>query len=319
MVFISNHFTNKQSSIIINPPPPPDPPADESKSYQFITITNYNSHTSSTKTIIDEVVAKWESVIISTPNNIFIEITINFAQLGSGILGGATLSNYYHISSQTIESYTNPTNPSQINPNLYSNYYLGQVIPKSGSIELNSSIWDSYTSIVRVDGKNNAYYILLHEIGHILGIGPLWYLQNTRGVDSNTNTIFYMGSKAINKYNNSLLFTNPQNPITLSFIPIEDDGGDGTVGFHPEEGHELGVSSDDRTLSGVFYPGLNREIMTGWIENDTGTLPLSSITVGFLYDLGYTVNFNNADLYIIPYDNGMPDNGGGDPIKDPQR
>ena len=58
--------------------------------------------------------------------------------------------------------------------------------------------------------------------------------------------------------------------------------------------------------------------MTGWIENNSNSLPLSSITVGFFHDLGYNIDYTNADFFKIIYDNGM-DYGGDPPIKDPER
>jgi hypothetical protein len=309
MVFISNRFTSSSniSSTVVNPDPDPVPTNPDQKSYNFINITNYETHDNQTKAIIDQAIQKWESVIISTPNNIFLNFSINISLLSEGVLGGASMSKYYVIQSQTVEDYEDPNNPGFINPNLYTNYFLGQVIGKEGNITLNSTYWEPYKTSLRDDGLSNAYYVLLHELGHLIGIGPLWWLKNTRGYDTDTNTYFYMGSRAIQKYNESLVYTNPNGAtVDLLFIPIEDNGGSGTALVHPEEGQESGVSTNTRKLDGVLYPGLDEEIMTGWIENDTQPLPLSIISVGFCHDLGYTVNYTNADFYALPYDNEDP-------------
>lgn len=81
---------------------------------------------------------------------------------------------------------------------------------------------------------------------------------------------------------------------------------------------KLTITAIPELTSGVLYPGLDREIMTGWIENNSNSLPLSSITVGFFHDLGYNIDYTNADFFNIMYDNGM-DYGGDPPIKDPER
>jgi hypothetical protein len=40
--------------------------------------------------------------------------------------------------------------------------------------------------------------------------------------------------------------------------------------------------------------------MTGWAENSNIPEPLSKITVGLIEDLGYSVNYNAADPYVLP-------------------
>ena len=70
-------------------------------------------------------------------------------------------------------------------------------------------------------------------------------------------------------------------------IPLEDDGGDGTEGSHPEE-------QMNRKIDGTPHPGLQDELMTGWL----GTLAsLSRITLGFLEDIGYEVDYSKADPF----------------------
>lgn len=39
--------------------------------------------------------------------------------------------------------------------------------------------------------------------------------------------------------------------------------------------------------------------MTGWDESPGTNMPLSAITFGFLEDLGYIVNYSNAETYIL--------------------
>ena len=41
---------------------------------------------------------------------------------------------------------------------------------------------------------------------------------------------------------------------------------------------------------GVLYPGLDHELMSGWANSGSTPLPLSRITIGFLDDIGYSVD-----------------------------
>ena len=110
--------------------------------------------------------------------------------------------------------------------------------------------------------------VILHEMGHVLGIGTLWSNMNLR---SGFN---YVGENAVAAYrliagNNSLIS-----------VPLEQNGGSGTAGSHWSE----------------FT--FDRELMTGYSEN-SGLMPISIMTIGSLADLGYKVSYNSADLFSI--------------------
>ena len=78
-------------------------------------------------------------------------------------------------------------------------------------------------------------------------------------------------------------------------IPVEDNGGYGTQDVHPEETNSI-YSSLARYINDVYHPGLDHELMTGWSERNVIT-PLSKISIGFLEDIGYIVNYNEAEPY----------------------
>jgi hypothetical protein len=65
-------------------------------------------------------------------------------------------------------------------------------------------------------------------------------------------------------------------------IPVENQGGQGTAGVHWREG--------------MF----KTELMTGYAEAAGVPMPISRMTVGSLQDLGYTVNYAQADPYTLP-------------------
>ncbi len=124
-----------------------------------------------------------------------------------------------------------------------------------------------------------------HEMGHSLGMGTLWQLNNlvaglTFDADGNlTGDPRYTGEFATAAYNDALAAAglDPRNSI-----PIEDTGGPGSLGSHWRE-----------TV-------LDHELMTSQAEFVGTYRPLSEITVGSLEDMGYIVYYEGADPYSLP-------------------
>jgi hypothetical protein len=188
--------------------------------------------------------------------------------------------------------------------------------------------------------ETKLYYTLLHEIGHVLGIGPLWNwplesdsapsnIADSRKLMFNgdtgelidiwspdryniTNPV-YKGEKGVAGYNH-YFFTDwdedtswldddsvgtPTTPVDC--FPIEDSGGAGTAQSHPEEEDE----DTPRYCQGILTPGLEEEIMTGYID-PYQHMPISRITIGMLEDLGWSVNYDAAD-YWNPADDSWED------------
>ncbi|MBI4664408.1 MAG: flagellin [Verrucomicrobia bacterium] len=151
-------------------------------------------------------------------------------------------------------------------------------LPVTGSMTFDTSDLNSLTT----DGR--LYAVILHEMGHVLGIGSLWDTQGL--VVTTADGPQYQGQAGVDEYN--AIFGT-----TFSTLPAEDDGGVGTAEVHPEE-------SSNRTISGDAAPGLDNELMTGFAESAGTPMPLSRISIGFLDDLGYTVDYAEADAYSGP-------------------
>ncbi len=113
--------------------------------------------------------------------------------------------------------------------------------------------------------------VILHEIGHVLGIGTLWDDAGIL-VDAGTADPRYTGSEAVAQYND--IFN-----ISSTSIPVENVGGPGSANSHWRES--------------VF----DFEIMTSVLDTNSS---LSLITIGALEDLGYEVDYNQADSYRPP-------------------
>ena len=222
---------------------------------------------------------RWDNLITIDSRfgaSYIITISFNIDALGIGILGGASITSSSYIDTQTF----------------------GNVVPYTADITMNNLYLQGLKTTIRNDGYSSYYYVLLHEIGHILGIGSFWYLTGcpkTSYDDNGTTKHYYTGTSAVREY--KLHFGNN----TFVGVPIEDNGGAGTAGVHPEEGPEGGISADNRYINGILHPGLDTELMTGWLDSSPVSTPLSRITLGFLEDMGYTVNYNLADVYIMAW------------------
>ena len=102
--------------------------------------------------------------------------------------------------------------------------------------------------------------LILHEMGHIIGIGTLW--DNNNLLD--TNNDYRVDTRATNVWRNDW--------GCVGTPPIEKDPGP----FHWDE------------------ECLLDELMTG---SRTGALPFSRLTIATVEDIGYSVNYDAADAF----------------------
>jgi hypothetical protein len=141
-------------------------------------------------------------------------------------------------------------------------------LPVSGTMEFDSA------DLMEMQQAGTLKDIILHEMGHVLGIGTLWESKGfLKG--AGTDNPLYIGPKAMQEYATLLQETIPTP------IPVANTGGPGTAGGHWRE------------------TTFDHELMTGYAEDTAGT-PLSRMTVAALADLGYTVEFAAADDYTLP-------------------
>lgn len=113
--------------------------------------------------------------------------------------------------------------------------------------------------------------VILHELGHVLGIGTLWstlaLLSGAGGADPQ-----FTGTWARAEYQ-ALIGSS-------STVPVENTGGAGTRDGHWRE-----------TVFG-------NELMTGTLNHADN--PLSAMTIASLRDLGYTIDAAAASPYSLP-------------------
>lgn len=154
----------------------------------------------------------------------------------------------------------------------------GNNLPLYGVMRFDSA------DIAALEAEGTMGHVILHEMGHVLGIGSLWdflghldYATDPAGQDCNQATLFstlptFDGSTAAAEF--AALGGSGQPPV-------EDEFGPGTQCSHWDE---------------AFF---NTELMTGFL-GPGNVNPLSRLTGASLTDIGYQVSLAAADGYSIP-------------------
>ena len=158
---------------------------------------------------------------------------------------------------------------------------LGQASPcflRSGGTGLTLIGIMSFDSadLPNLEANGSLNDVILHEMGHVLGIGtlwepslPIWTLNFLTG----TSPVGFTGSNAIAAY------TGFNGGGSATTVPVEDQGGAGTARSHWSEA--------------IF----KNELMTGFISGTTR--PMSRTTIQSLKDIGYVTNPGVADPFDI--------------------
>jgi Leishmanolysin/Bacterial pre-peptidase C-terminal domain len=241
-VFGASGATNPNYSLTINPPTTTTTPTSSG----FQITLNMTGLTAAEQTIFQQAAARWSQVITGDlPNATYRGQTVDDLLIDA--------------SAPTIDGVGGVL--GQSGPDAFRS---GSDLPIHGVMEFDSADMASMVS------SGLLYSVVLHEMGHILGIGTLWEDMGLLSGAGTSNPIF-TGANATAQYN-QIYGTSARG------VPVEATGGSGTADSHWRET--------------VF----TNELMTGWAGPGTN-LPLSRVTVGSLADLGYTVNYAAADAY----------------------
>lgn len=129
--------------------------------------------------------------------------------------------------------------------------------PATGSMAFDTA------DLARMESDGTLLPVILHEMGHALGLGTMWDYRGLMGSGG------YIGANALREY--KTIFGMPN----ATYIPTAGTG-------HWSES--------------VF----KTELMTPIAEQPGTPMPISRITVGSLQDLGYVVNYAAADVFTAP-------------------
>jgi hypothetical protein len=122
------------------------------------------------------------------------------------------------------------------------------------------------------NGRLNA--VVLHEMLHVIGFGPLWRDLLAGSGGSNPK---FTGALAAAQ----CIAAGGLSDCSDGRVPVENTGGSGTAEVHWRES--------------VF----DSEVMTGFVEG-VADMPFSSMTIASLADLGYTINLLARDPFQVP-------------------
>jgi Leishmanolysin len=127
--------------------------------------------------------------------------------------------------------------------------------------------------LARLQARSMLKDVITHEMGHVLGIGSVWARKGLLKGAGGRNPTF-AGAGAMEEYRK--LRRAPRRRR----VPVENTGGPGTRDSHWRET--------------VF----RRELMTGVVS--AARNPLSRMTVASLGDLGYQVDLDAAEPFVLP-------------------
>lgn len=209
--------------------------------------------------IFDDAAARWERIIIGDVPSIT-------GTIPSAFVGFPPVADNETIDDIIIEVAIAPIDgPGQI---------LGQAGPvyvrNVDNLTLSGVMFFDIEDLALLDEYELFDDVIVHEMGHVLGIGTLWDF-NRDLLQFNPQGAPYFDGKFAN------IFWKAEGG--RAWLPIEDEGGPGTALSHWKESI------------------LDNELMTGYIN--LGTNPLSRITSASVRDLGY-VAVPTGEKYDLP-------------------
>lgn len=249
-VYSATGATNPNYSLQINAPAPAAPVATPATTTSAFDIQiNYAGFTPTQRAIFERAAGEWEAIIVGD-----LPAAIYNGQIVDDLLINATSTDIDGPGGTLGQAGYDRARTS------------GTRLPYHGSMEFDSA------DLAEMEADGSLLNVIVHEIGHVLGIGTLWQAKGLL-IGAGTSNPIFTGRQATAAYN-QIFGTNATG------VPVENEGGGGTRDSHWRES--------------VF----NNEIMTGYIN--AGTNPTSRITVGSLADLGYSVNMAAADNFARP-------------------
>lgn len=239
---------NPNYSLIVDPGLPAPTPAPSPTSSGFQIEMNLRGLTASQQAIFRDAAARWQQIIVGDlPNAVYgsrpvddllIDVSAGYIDGRGGILGGASADRFRP----------------------------GTLLPYHGTSQFDTA------DLTQMEANGTLRDVVLHEIGHVLGIGTIW---QSRGllVGANTSDPRFLGPLATAEY-------NALSGGHADSVPVSNTGGAGT-----RNGHWRETIFANELMTGYVGPGLS--------------LPLSRITVASLADLGYQVDLASADPYRL--------------------
>lgn len=242
----ANNTRADSAAITITAPasPPPNPGGS-----QFTISMTFSGLTSTQIAVFNQAAARWSQIITGDlPDVVYNGATIDDVQISAS---SASIDGAGGILGQA--------GPTRLRLNSY--------LPYMGNMQFDSA------DLAQMESNGTLLPVIIHEMGHVLGIGTIWSYKGLISGAGGAAPIF-TGPQATAAYN-QIFGTN------ASGVPVE--GNNSPAG-----------SRDAHWRESVF----RTELMTPYISGTSN--PISRVTVASLADLGYTVNMSAANAYVAP-------------------
>ena len=238
--------TNPNYTLTISPPPASTGPPSTGA---FDIVIRSSGLSASQQLVFDRAAARWEQIIVGDlPDASY-----------QGVRVDDLLIDAQSVAIDGVNGILGQAGPDIIRGD--------SALPIHGMMQFDTA------DLASMESRGTLYDVIVHEMGHVLGIGTIW---QTLGLlaGAGTATPLFLGSRATAEYN-TLFGTS------ASGVPVE------------------GTPAAEGTRDGHWSESLfGNELMTGYISGTPNLI--SRITVGSLADIGYTVNMAAADAYTPP-------------------
>ena len=224
-----------------------------------ITIRYLATATPRQQQAVDAAVARWQSVITKDLSDIPMQAPVNACFQGQPAINERIDDIVIYVEFVNIDGNGNvlgEAGPCYVRSD--SN------LPVVGHLKLDA------TDLAFMEKQGTLDDVVMHEMGHILGIGTLWPDKNLLTGKGGTDPRF-IGANAVNAYH--------AMGGKDADVAVENTGADGTKDGHWRES--------------VF----GNELMTGYISGPSN--PMSALTIASLSDLGYGTNSGAASSYTL--------------------
>ncbi|MCA9245846.1 MAG: hypothetical protein KDA42_01995 [Planctomycetales bacterium] len=222
---------------------------DEVSSFEIEVVFIDSSLTPSQQAVFTDAAQRWAEIIVGDIPDVFVS--------GYGLVDDVVIE----ASAPSIDGRGGIL--GQAGPTRLRN---GSFLPSYGIMQFDSA------DLASLESSGQLVDVILHEMGHVIGIGTIWDNLGLLTGAGGSNPRF-TGANATAQFN--AIFGG-----SSTSVPVANTGGGGTRDSHWREST------------------FNNELMTGYI--DSGSNPISGVTIGQLEDLGYQVNYASADPYTPP-------------------
>lgn len=239
---------------------------------RYVTGTN---PTAAQSAAFDSAAARWSRVIIGD----LADFTGQLVQGGGNPCGRTEIPN-------TTETIDDVLIFAMLVPIDGVNGILGSAGPCSIRLSNSLTIYGlmrfDTADLTNMESNGTLRDVILHEMGHVLGLGTLWA---TKGLITGAGTLdpFFTGAQANQKF--------------------DDIGGDtytggGTVPVENCVGAPPGCGAGTRDGHWREFGYFENELMTGYIDIPA---PMSVVTPASFADMGYLVNYSAADAFSLSF------------------